>query len=404
MSIKFGDKNDILAINFGTTRIAQVYYGSELVYQNYFVKITFYFDDTDKAKNARGKLGNRAKVVGAEWCSTADPHVWYVITPLYTKGAGANDPSLGIGKLFCGEGGDPGLLLQSAVGTCQVTDISGDYDKIETLDRVFQRCTAITSISKTGFYDKFLNSTKLTNVNSVCYECTSITDGSSLNGYNVFNTISSITTHASTFTSADSTSNLDQIPTSWGGNMAPPATQWNITKITSAGWSADTTVTSSPDFTTVTALEVFTTSSVSIYAGVNMRKNTIGNKSNGFSNANTATTFYYPAFFQGTGTWPSTTAGQSFTATWIFAPSGYNGTLAAGVTGGDMPGTLDHELYGQFETRYNTFNSASSTYFGFLVLNSSADIFTFDAATTKYGILTNSNFRDTTLNWYEPTP
>ena len=135
MPIKFGDNNPMLALNFGGDRIAQVYFGPDLVFQNYFVKITFYFDRTNV--NPRSKLGTRAKRVGAEWKSTSDPHVWYVITPLYTKGAGEQDPSLGIGKLFVGDSGDPGLLTQSAVGTCQVTSIEGDVGKIQTIDRLF---------------------------------------------------------------------------------------------------------------------------------------------------------------------------------------------------------------------------------------------------------------------------
>ena len=398
MSVKIGTR-DLLSVNYGETRISQIYYGPNLIYQNYFIKLTFYFDRTNI--NPRGKLGTRAKQVGAEWRSTSDPHVWYVVTPLYTKGAGGNDPLPGIAKLFCNDS-DAGLLLTGEVGTCQVTSIEGDYNQIETLDRLFQRCTAVTSISKTGFYDKFASSTKLSNVNSICYECTSITDGSSLNGYNVFNQLSTITTHASSFTRADNTANLDQIPTSWGGNMAPPSTQFNITKVSDAGWSANPADPNCPDFTTVTDMELFTTCSVSKYAGVNMRKNTIGNRCNGFSNSNTATTYYYPAFLQGTGTWPAGT-GKTFDATWVFAPTGYNGMLPGGTSAGDMPGTLDHETYGTLGTRYSTYDSNATTYFGFLVLNNSADITAFNPASTKYGILTNSNFSATVpVNWYIP--
>ena len=93
MSVKFGDRNDIMAVNFGNTKIAEIYYGSQLVYKRYYIKLTFYFDDTNKAKNCRGKIGTRAKNMGAEWRSTSDPHVWYVITPIYTKGAGTQDPT-----------------------------------------------------------------------------------------------------------------------------------------------------------------------------------------------------------------------------------------------------------------------------------------------------------------------
>ena len=288
-------------IRFGNTRIAKVYFGNTLVYDKPYIKIRFYFDITNI--NPRGKLGSRAKACGAEWLSTSDPHVWEVITPLYTKGAGTVDPLLGIGKLFVGDGDENGLLLQSTVGTCQVLEITGDTDKIETLDRLFQKCTAITSVSTSGFYDKFANSTTLVNVNSICNKATSITDGSSLAGYNVLKDVASITTHAATFKDADSTANLAQIPVGWGGTMAPPATVLSITMVTAAGWSVNTSDPNCPDFSTVTVLRVFTTSSISKYEGVNMRKSNIWNKVNGF--VTSTATYYYPCFFQGTGTWPS---------------------------------------------------------------------------------------------------
>lgn len=398
MSIKVGDNNSILALNFGGNRIAQVYFGPDLVFQNYFVKLTFYFDRTNV--NPRDKLGSRAKKVGAEWRSTSDPHVWYVITPLYTKGAGEQDPSLGIGKLFVGDNSDNGLLQQNTLGTCQVTSIEGDIDKIQTIDRLFQKCNAITSISKTGFYDKFANSTALFNVNSLCKECTGITDGSSLDGYNVLKNVSTITTHAATFANADSTANLDQIPTGWGGNMAPPAAQLDCTKTNNAGWIVSIQDPDWPDFSTVTTLQVFTTSSISQYDGVNMRKSNIWNKNSYFSSS--LATYYYPCFMQGTGNWP-TGGGKSFTPTWVFGPTNYNGMLDANTAAGDMPGTLDYESYGPFSCLYGTYDSSKTTYFGFIVLNDPANITSFDPATTGFGIHSNSNFRDMVLNWFIPS-
>lgn len=397
MPVKYAGK-DLLAINYGPHRIAQIYYGPTLIYQCYFVKLTFYFDRTNA--NPRGKLGTRARQCGAEWISTSDPHVWHVITPLYTKGAGGNDDSLGIGKLFCADA-DTGLLMYNTVGSCQLTDISGDYLQIETLDRLFQGCTAVTSISKTGFYDKFTNSSKLNNVNGMCKDCTGITDGSSLNGYNVFDQIASITTHAGTFTNADTDANLAQIPTSWGGTMAPPATQFTVTLNNAAGWNVNISDPDCPDFTTVTALELFTTASISRYDGVNMRKTNIWNWKNGFATAGQPT-FYYPCFFQGTNSWP-TSKNSNYIPTWIFGPTGYNGTLNASTTAGDMPGTLDHERYGTLTTRYGTFDSAKSEYLGFLVLNNSAYITAFDPATTPFAIHSNTNFSASMpINWYIP--
>ena len=397
MSAKFGS-NNIGEIRYGNTRIAKVYYGNTLVYDKPYIKIKFYFDRTNI--NPRTKLGTRAKACGAEWLSTSDPHIWYVITPLYTQGAGTFDPLLGLGKLFVGDGDENGLLLQTALGTCQVLEITGDTDKIETLDRLFQKCTSITSVSTTGFFNKFANSTTLVNVNSICNKTTNITDGSSLAGYNILKNVATITTHAATFKDADSTANLALIPIGWGGTMAPPATVLAIVKYNDAGWSVDTTDTNCPDFTTVTILRVFTTASISKYEGVNMKKVNIWNKANGF--VTSTSTYYYPCFFQGTGTWP-TNATVKYNPTWIFCSDNYNGMLTASQTAGDMPGTLDETIIGDFTCKYGTFDSTKQVYFGFLVLNDNADLASFDPTTTPFAIHSNSNFLNCNLSWYIPS-
>jgi hypothetical protein len=396
MSAKIGS-NNIGEIRFGNTRIAKVYFGNTLVYDKPYIKIRFYFDRTNI--NPRGKLGTRAKACGAEWLSTSDPHVWEVITPLYTQGAGTFDPLLGLGKLFVGDGDENGLLLQTSVGTCQVLEITGDTDKIETLDRLFQKCTAITSVSTTGFYNKFANSTTLVNVNSICNKATNITDGSSLAGYNILKNVATITTHAATFKDADSTANLAQIPVGWGGTYAPPATVLAIVKYNDAGWTINISDPNCPDFSTITRLRVFTTSSISKFEGVNMKKVNIWNKANGF--VTSTSTYYYPCFFQGTGTWP-TNGTVKYYPTWIFCPDNYNGMLTASQTAGDMPGTLDETLLGDFTCKYGTFDSTKQVYFGFLVLNDPADLIGFDP-NNEFAIHSNSNFWNCNLSWYEPS-
>lgn len=397
MSSSFG--TDALGeIRFGNDRIAKVYFGNTLVYDKPYIKIKFHFDSTNI--NPRNRLGTRAKACGAEWKSTSDPNVWVVITPLYTKGAGTTDPLLGICKLFCGDGDENGLLQQTNLGTCQVLEITGDIDKIETIDRVFQKCSAITSVSVTGVYDKLSSSTSLVNVNSFCNGNSNITDGTSLAGYNILKNISSITTHAATFTEADSAANLAQIPTSWGGTAAPQSTILNITKYNACGWSINTADPNCPDFTLVTTFYLFTTASISRYNGVNMKKSNICNKSNGF--VTSLATYYYPCFFQGTGTWPSTQSGTPYRPTWIFCSDNYNGTLPAGTSEGDMPGTIDHEAIGPLTCKYGTYDSSKQVYFGFLVLNNTADLNTFDATTSPYAIHSNTNFRDCSINWFIP--
>ena len=401
MSVLYGTVGAIRAggmreIRYGDKRITKGYYGNTLIYDMPYVKLEFYFDKPDV--DLTGKLGVQAKNCGAEWLSPSDSHTRYLITPVYRCGVSNTDYSMGLGQLLNTNNG--GILKVGNVGTCQVVDITGDIGRITNLDRTFTGCTAITSVSQT-FYDRFNGSTALTNVGGICSGCTGISDGSSLYGYTVFSTYcANCTVHPDAFTNADSTANLAQIPTSWGGTLAPPATQLSCTKRNNAGWNVNTSDPDCPDFTTVTTLEVFTTSSVSAYAGVNMRKNDIWNRMNGFS-AGSVTTYYYPAFMQGTGNWPSSST-SSFSPTWVFAPDNYNGMLPAGSTTGDMPGVLDHESYGPFSTQYGTFDSTKTTYFGFLVLNSDSDLATFNPSSTKFGIHSNKNFIDMTLNWYIP--
>jgi hypothetical protein len=384
-------------LRFGDKRIREGYFGNDRIFFQPYVKIMFYFDRTNI--NPRNRFGTRPPLCGAEWRSTSDPHVWYVITPVYRMGVSDVDYTMGIGQLFCNRSGETGKLLESQVGTCQVTDIIGDVDCITNLDRTFKGCTAITSISQT-FWERFRGSTALTNVGGMCANCTGITDGSSLYGYNLLHdTCPNIAAHPDTFVNADSAANRAQIPTSWGGTMAPPATQLSCLKYNNAGWTVDTTDPNCPDFTTVASLNVFTTVSISQYSGVNMKKSNIWNKIAPF--VTTTATYYYPAFMQGTGTWP-TSGSSRFRPTWVFAPDNYNGMLNASQTTGDMPGILDHEALGPFSTKYGTFDSTKTTYFGFLVFNSDTDLATFDPNSTGYGIHSNSNFKDMTLNWFIP--
>lgn len=386
-------------LRFGSKRIREAYGGNERIFFQPYVKLVFYFDRTNI--NPRNMFGTRPPLCGAEWLSTSDPHIWHVITPVYLLGVSDTDYTAGLGQLFCNRnGGETGKLLESQVGTCQVMDIIGDVDRITNIDRTFKGCTAITSISQT-FWERFRGSTALTNVGGICANCTGITDGSSLYGYNLLHdTCPNCTLHPDAFVNADSAANLAQIPTSWGGTMSPPATQLSCIKYNNAGWTVDTSDPNCPDFTTATTLTVFTTASVSSFSGVNMRKSNIWNKIAPF--VTTTATYYYPAFFQGTGSWPTGT-GSRFKPTWVFAPDNYNGMLPADVTAGDMPGVLDYETLGTFSTKYGTFDPSGATYFGFLVLNDPADLGTFNPNSTGYGIHSNQYFADMTLSWLIPT-
>ena len=395
MAVKIGPK-DLLAVNAGRSRISHIYQGSNLIYRCYFVKITFYFDRTNI--NPREKLLDRAKQVGAEWKSTSDPHVWVVITPLYTKGAGGNDDSLGIARLFTGTN-DNGLLPQNTLGTCQVLSIEGDVDQIETIDRCFQKCTSITSISKTGFYDKFANSSKLINVNSLCNECTSITDGSSLNGYNVLSQIPSVMTHASTFTNADDAANLAQIPFGWGGTQVPPSKLTTSTRVTSGGtnYTGWMITADGPDWTDIIGVYLLTTDSVSSYKGVSMNRTRLKTYNGLVSGRtdNSSALYFYPAFVQCTGA-PGSSGSSS--TTWVATTDTPNGHLDAGQGNTDMAGTLDYTTYGPISREYGSYDSTKDVYFAFLVTN--VPIAQWTGMSDPYGYLYNGNFNpDAGLRW-----
>lgn len=392
MAVKIGTK-DLLAVNAGRSRISHIYQGSNLIYRCYFVKIRFYFDRTNI--NPREKLLDRAKQVGAEWKSTSDPHVWEVITPLYTKGAGGNDDSLGIARLFTGTN-DNGLLMQNTLGTCQVLSIEGDYDKIETLDRLFQKCSSVTSVSQSGFYDKFASSTNLINVNSLCNECTSITDGSSLDGYNVLSQIASIMTHASTFTNADDAANLAQIPFGWGGTQVPPSTLTTSTRVAYSGsnYTAWMITADGPDWTDIIGVYLLTTDSVSSYKGVSMNRSRIRGY-NGLQSGSSYALYFYPAFVQCSNT-PGT--GSTSATTWVATTDTPNGHLDAGQGNTDMAGTLDYTTYGPISREYGTYDSTKDVYFAFLVTN--VPIAQWNGLSDPYGYLYNGNFlADAGLRW-----
>ena len=396
MSVKLGTK-DLLAAKAGGIHVSHIYHGPNLIYRCYFVKITFYFDRIDI--NPREKLLPRAKQVGAEWRSTSDPHVWEVITPLYTKGAGGNDDSLGIARLFCGEQ-DNGLLYYSQLGSCQVLSIEGDVDQIETIDRCFQKCYSINNISKTGFYDKFANSTKLINVNSLCNECTYITDGSSLNGYNVLSQIPSIMTHASTFTNADDAANLAQIPFGWGGTQVPASTLTVSIRVAASGsnYTGWKITQDGPDWTDIIGVYLLTVDSVSSYKGVSMNRTRLKTY-NGLvagRTDNSSALYFYPAFVQCTGM-PGNSAAS--TTTWVATTDMPNGHLDAGQGNTDMAGTLDYTTYGPITREYGTYDSTKDVFFVFLVTNVPIDQWT--GLSDAYGYLYNGNFNtDAGLRWF----
>jgi len=244
----------------------------------------------------------------------------------------------------------------------------------------------------------------MVNVGGCFQNCTELVDGA-LDQYVYWSTHNTnISNHSGTFTDAGANTvaglaDLNQIPVGWGGNLVPASSTCTATKVNASTWKLDPAGTDVPiPFASLTGdLYIFTTSSVSSYAGVNMRKSNIWNKMHSFSTS--AATYYYPMFFQ--GAYPTASSSQ-VTPTWIRCSSMYNGMLTASQTQGDMPGTLDYGTYGAMGFEYGTYNQGALTYFGFLVVNDPALISngTFDPTTSAFGIHSNTNFRNSVLNWF----
>jgi hypothetical protein len=153
------------------------------------------------------------------------------------------------------------------------------------------------------------------------------------------------------------------------------------------------------------AIDIYTTSSVSQYAGVNMKKSNVKwNTDNGSSPATNTTWYYYPCFFQ--GTLKSSPSGAPYIY-WFALSEQPNGSLSG--SSGDMPGTLDYNLFGHISaiTWSDYADAVPDAYddirFGFFVTNlSPTEIWTnhADPLDRAYGLLYNNYFNAlVTLNY-----
>jgi hypothetical protein len=267
-------------------------------------------------------------------------------------------------------------------GTCKIIDW-GNLDNTETMDRFAKANTGITQIPSTISFGSYI-----TNVNEMFAGCTEVTGGA-LALYNVMKDIPTITSHADTFKNCGSNTqtgqaDLAQIPLSWGGTLAPPSTSTTFTRVESSNpkykWYYNDT--NGPDWSTNPVLYIFTESSLSQYAGINMRKTTTGNKQNGLT---TGERYYMPAFVQ-------FDSGSSGAITWVLTTTGYNGHLGASTSAGDMPGTLSYDNFGPTDQHFGTYDSSKTVYFCFLVTNVTID--NWGGLTDAYGIQGN--------NYYNP--
>ena len=324
---------------------------------------------------------------GAHWVHVSGAD-WKVVTDLYIGAGGTQDTLLGIGRL-CTTITDNATFTTTNTGGVTAEIISVTGPQIQTLDRAFTGCDAITGFNSAV---TSLNSIPaLTNVNQAFDSCTGVEDDSALSLYDAWSQNSNITNHSATFSSCGPDEYLAQIPVGWGGTQIPAST---LMTSTAGRWKNNLDVWSigsnAPDWTDMNGLYLFTEGSVSSYAGVSMNRSRIA-KFNSLNTTQTSSALYfYPCFMQHT----------SSAITWAVTTGTPNGSLRVGQGNTDMPGTLDYSTYGTFEYEFGTYDSAGTVYFCFLVTNGPIDS-SFKLSFYPYGVLYNSNFKtDAGLRWF----
>jgi uncharacterized protein (TIGR02145 family) len=356
-------------------------------------QIVLEFSESDFDPRDNGLLNTNFSTYS--WNKVSDSPNRWMVTVRSRKGViSADDPQYGLAKLFTAGDGSSinGRLTSAYMGTCTCKIVGfGNLNNLESFDRFATNCTSLTEIPT-----ELSGSGYLSNVSQMFAGCTNVESGA-LDLYNYLKDSPTITNHADTFkncglNSQSGLAELEQIPLSWGGLLTPPSTTMTCTRQGSSSpyylWECGSTA---PDWSTLPELSVFTSSSVSKYSGVNMRRTTTGWQHNGFSTSGVPA-YYRIAFFQ------IVSASQN-DLTWVLTTTGYNGMLTDTQTQGDMPGTLSFDTYGVTNLAYGTFDSTQPVYFGFLVTNASPE--TWGGLTDAYGLQGNNFFVDPLeLKWF----
>ena len=412
MSLSLGSTN-ISALYLGSTKIGQAYLGNVKVYESYVAPVMPYlvyeftasdFVPTADPSAQHGAVESPSYAIGytsrfGTWTQvSASPNRW--------KWEGWDysyiDNLYGIPWSFAFQEVNTGTLYSQLTsanlggGTCKIIDCGGfDYvdsnnNTFQSMDRCFGPATALTEFAT------MQTPNTLVTVNSLFYGDPNVAEGA-LDEYTYWSTYhTNISNHSAAFKDCGSNTqtghaDLNQIPVGWGGNLVPAATDMSCARQGSKTpyilWLCNATA---PSWSTEPSLYVFTTSSVSQYAGVNMKKQNIKNTQNNLSTS--AATYYRPAFVQ-------FTSGSSGSISWVLTTSGYNGTLTSSQTAGDMPGTLDFSSYGPTDKHYGTYDSSKSVYFAFLVTNAEPN--SWGGLTDAYGLQGNNYFLNPiTLKWF----
>ena len=382
MSLYLGNSK-IGNIYLGSTKIYRMYKGSTLIYtgtpkaQIVFEFSSSAFTPTNSLLGYSATVGNPVweHISGAQWKLTVD---------LYDKAGGDNDNSIGIGRL-CTTKNDVATMTLSKTGNVTAEIISITGADIETLDRAFTGCNAITGFKSAVSSISSLSS--LYNVNQLFDNCTGVIDDSALSLYTALSQVASITNHSGTFTNCGPAAYLSQIPAGWGGTQVPPSTLMTSSRTNALGTYSTWEITgNAPDWTNIIGLYLFTEASVSTYAGVSMNRSRITKKNGLGTTQGTDALYFYPAFAQYTGS-----SSSNRVITWVATTDTPNGSLTISQGNTDMPGTMDYSTYGPISMTYGTYDSNVSVDFLFLVTN--VPIANWTGLSDAYGVLYNSNFK-----------
>lgn len=384
--------NKLGEIYLGSTKIAQAYLGSTQIFSAVPVQYPYLLMEFSDGRWPTTSLLYSDYRNYCTWTQvSSSPNVWKL--EIHAWLSPQEQMGWGIPVLFCSNvDGSTSYLANvpcKLVGGDLSIPIGGYY--CQSMDRAFSNAAGLTEISD------IIQCTTLTNANGAFSGCTNCASGQ----YDLYSYLSTynlgLTNHSGTFTDCGSNTQtgldeLDQIPTGWGGNMAPPASYITGTRMkiysNYDAWSFGTGWDPHP-FANPYGMSLFTQVSVSSYAGVSMNRSRI-KAINGLGTASGNALYFYPCLANFNGT------GSSARITGCYTTTGYNGMLTSTQGNTDMPGTLDYSAYGTFAHSYGTYD-ADSAVFIFLVTNVPID--QWGGLSDAYGVLYNGNFRNTDF-WY----
>lgn len=395
----------ISELYLGGQKIAEAYLGSTKVY-GLAKKPYFVFEFSVPTKVPTSALFNSA--YSGTWTQvSSSPNRWKLTLDSFVHVTQTQiDYGTGLPFLFANHRvtTQNGLLIPSNLGggTCKLIG-SGNLDitdslghTCETMDRMFNNCTGLTYITP-------LHCTNVQNVGGMFQGCTEVTYGA-YDQYVWFNTYGiNINNHSGTFSNCGSntqtgTAELAQIPVGWGGTLVPASTLMTSSRQACTGYKYTSWFINAgkPTWTDVkNGMYLFTSSSISAFAGVSMNRSRIANPINGLGTASGNALYFYPAFVQ-----CLLTPGKAGnTVSWIVTTNSPNGNLTTTQGNTDMPGTLDYGTYGPFAREYGTYDSTKDVYFAFLVTNVPID--QWGGFTDAYGFLFSPYYNaDASLRWF----